>query len=140
VEERHLRVASLFEWAAAALCAAAVLWIISVPVQRVVGRSVQAAIAEADVANGTPPGVPAGATIVPVMLMLDGREIRLGDLRSKVDEILTPQMASGPAVISSSPFGERHTRAYVVNDAKVYVVCERMEPNGQMKVSGIYLP
>ncbi len=140
MEERHLRVGSLFEWMAAALCAVAVLWIISVPVQRVVGPGVQAAIAEADVSNATPPGVPAGATIVPVMLMLDGGEIRQGDLRSKVDELLPPQMASGPAVISSSQFGERHTRAYVINDAKFYVVCERMEPNGQMKVSGIYLP
>jgi hypothetical protein len=119
---------------------AAVLWIISVPVHRVVGPSVQAAIAEVDVGNNTPPGVPAGAAIVPVLLMVDGSEIRHGDLRNKVDQILPPQMAAGPAVISSSPFGERHTRMYVVNGAKFYVVCERMERNGQMKVSGIYLP
>jgi hypothetical protein len=140
VEERRLRVASLFEWLAAALCVVVVLWVISVPVQRVVGPSVQAAIAEVDVANGTPPGVPAGATIVPVMLMVDGREIRQGDLRSRVDEVLPPQKAAGPAVISSSQFGERHTQMYDLNGAKFYVVCERLEPNGQMKVSGIYLP
>ena len=131
---------SLVEWLAAALCVIALLWIISVPIQRVLGPSVQAAIADADVSNQTPPGVPAGATVVPVMLMLDGKEIRQGDLRSKVDEILPKRFVDGSAVISSSQYGERRTMPYLVNGVRFYVVCERLEPNGQMKVSGIYLP
>jgi hypothetical protein len=141
VEQRELRVMSLVEWLAAALCAVALIWIISVPIQRALGPSVQAAIAEVDVTSQTtPPGVPAGATVVPIMLMLDGREIRQGDLRSKVDGILPHRFADGPAVISSSQYGERHAMPYLVNGVRFYVVCERFEPNGQMKVSGIYLP
>jgi hypothetical protein len=74
------------------------------------------------------------------MLLRDGREIRLGDLRTRLDELLPPKLADDPPVISTAQFGERHTRAYRLNTTKVYIVCERMEPNGQMKVAGIYLP
>ena len=131
---------SLVEWLAAALCVVALLWIISVPVQRAFGPSVQAANAEVDASYQTPPGVPTGATAVPVMLMLDGKEIRQGDLRSSVDGILPQQFADGTAVVSASQYGDRHTMPYLVNGVRFYIVCERLEPNGQMKVSGIYLP
>ncbi len=130
----------MFEWAAAAVCVLALIWLVSVPAQRLLGRNVQAANAEADAPNATPRGIPAGATIVPVMLLLDGREIRQGDLHTKLDQMLPANYADGPAERSQTPFGERHTRRYLVNGVKFYVVCERSEPNGQMKVSGIYLP
>ena len=119
----------------------ALIWIISVPVQRLLGPHVQAAIADGDTVNETPRGIPAGATIVPVMLMLDGREIRQGDLRTKLDadsagEIRRRSRRNEPRRNSASA-----TRAATSSTAsRFYVVCERIEPNGQMKVSGIYLP
>ena len=140
MDARRIGISSLFEWAAAALCVLALIWIISVPVQRLIRPHVQAAIVDADVDTETPRGVPAGATIVPVMLLLDGREIRQGDLRTKVDEILPAKYADGAPETSQAHFGERHTRRYIVNGVKFYVVCERIEPNGPMKISGIYLP
>jgi hypothetical protein len=87
-----------------------------------------------------PPGVPSGATLVPVMLLLDGREVRQGDLHTRLDTVLPLRLAEGPPIVSSAQFGDRHTRAYRVNGTRVYIVCERMEPEGQMKVAGIYLP
>jgi hypothetical protein len=140
VDARRSGISALFEWGAAALCVLGLMWIISVPVQRLLVPHVQATLTDADTTNETPRGIPAGATIVPVMLMLDGREIRQGDLRTKVDAMLPTKYADGPAETSTSQFGERHTRRYIVNGVKFYVVCERVEPNGQMKVSGIYLP
>ena len=41
------------------------------------GPRVEAALVDAPAA--LPPGIPAGATSVPVMLLLDGREIRQGE-------------------------------------------------------------
>jgi hypothetical protein len=110
VEERPLRVGSFVEWVAAAVAVLALIWLISVPVQRMLGPRVEATL---DAPAALPPGVPAGAANVPVMLLLDGREIRHGEL---------------------------HTRAYSVAGVKFYVVCERMEQGGPLRVSGVYLP
>jgi hypothetical protein len=140
VDERWFRVGAIFEWMAAAVAVLLLLWLVSVPVQRVLGSGVQAAIAEVDPSKDTPPGVPAGATLVPVMLLLDGREVRQGDLHARLDVVLPPRLADGPPVVSAGQFGDRHTRTYRINGSYVYVVCERVEPNGQMKVAGIYLP
>ena len=87
-----------------------------------------------------PPGVPAGATSVPVMLLLDGREIRHGDLHSRLDQVLPSKLADGPPLVSAGEFGDRHTRAYIADGIRFYVVCERREANGPMRVAGIYLP
>jgi hypothetical protein len=137
VEPRSLRAASFFEWVAAAVAVLAVIWLISVPVQRVLGPSVEAAL---DAPSALPPGVPAGADNVPVMLLLDGREIRHGDLHARLHQLLPDKLSDTPPVPSAGEFGERHTRAYKVDGVKFYVVCERTEPGGPMRVSGVYLP
>ena len=137
MEERRFRVGSFFEWIAAAAGVAAVVWLISVPIQRVIGPRVEASI---DAPAPLPPGVPPGATNVPVMLMLDGREIRHGELHSRLTQLLPEKLLDGEIVRSNAEFGERHTRAYVVNGMKFYVVCERSEPGGPLRIAGIYLP
>ena len=137
MEERRFRVGSFFEWIAAAGGVAALVWLISVPVQRVIGPRVEASI---DAPAPLPPGVPGGATNVPVMLLLDGREIRHGELHSRLVQILPEKLVEGPVVRSNTALGERHTRAYVVSGLKFYVVCERTDLGGPLRVAGIYLP
>ena len=138
MEERRVRIAALFEWIAAAIGVALLAWVISVPVQRVLGPRVEAALVEAP--TGNPPGVPAGAANVPVMLFRDGREIRHGELHTRLSALLPDRLADGPQQVSAGEFGERHARPYVVDGIKFYVVCERTEPGGPVRVSGIYLP
>jgi len=138
VEERRLRVGSLFEWLAAAVGVLLLIWVISVPIQRALGPQVEAALI--DPPNALPPGVPVNATSVPLILLLDGREIRQGDLMSHVDARLPASLAEGPPLISTGEFGERRTRAYAADNAGFYVVCERLEAGGPMRVSGIYVP
>jgi hypothetical protein len=140
VDERWFRVGAIFEWVAAAVAVVLLLWAVSVPIQRTFGPGVQAAIAEVDLTKDTPPGVPLGATLVPVMLLLDGRELRQGDLHARLEAVLPAKLLEGPPVVSAGQFGDRHTRTYRINSTQVFVVCERAEPNGQMKVAGIYLP
>jgi hypothetical protein len=137
VEERRFRVGSLFEWVAAASGVAVLVWLVSVPVQRLLGPRVEASI---DAAVSLPPGVPGGATNVPVILLLDGREIRLGELHTRLVQLLPDKLVDGPVVRSNGEFGERHTRAYVVNGLKFYVVCERAEPAAPLRISGIFVP
>lgn len=137
MEERRFRVGSFFEWAAAAAGVALVGWLLSVPVQRMLGPRVEASI---DAPAPLPPGVPGGAANVPVMMLLDGREIRHGDLHSRLLQLLPEKLVDGPILRSTGEFGERHTRAYVANGMRFYVVCERREPGGPLRVSGIYLP
>jgi hypothetical protein len=138
VEERHFRVGSFFEWAAAAAGVALVGWLISVPVQRLIGPRVEASI---DAPAPLPAGVPGDASGVPVMMLLDGREIRLGDAHSRLVQLLPDKLVDGPIARSNTDSGgERHTRAYVVNGMRFYVVCERPGPAAPLRVSGIYLP
>lgn len=137
MEERRLRVGSFLEWIAAAAGVAAVVWLISVPVQRLLGPRVEASI---EAPPAMPPGVPGDAANVPVMLLLDGREIRHGELHTRLLQLLPERLVDGPIVRSNGEFGERHTRAYNVNGMKFYVVCERSEPGGPLRIAGIYLP
>ena len=138
MEERRFRVGSFFEWVAAALGVAGVLWMLSVPVQRVIGPRVEAALVDAPAA--LPPGVPAGAANVPVMLLLDGREIRVGELHTRLLQRLPDKLTSGPVQRTAGEHGERQTRTYVVNGTKFFVVCDRPEAGGPLRISGIYLP
>jgi hypothetical protein len=138
VEERRLRVGSFFEWLAAAVGAGAVVWVASVPAQRLMGPPAEAAPVEEPAA--APPGVPPGATIVPVMYLLDGRVIRQGELHTRLVQLLPDELLTGPIARGQGPFGERLTRTYTVDGTRFYVVCERMEPGGPMRVTSIYLP
>jgi hypothetical protein len=74
------------------------------------------------------------------MMLLDGREIRHGDLHSRLVQLLPEKLVDGPILRSTGEFGERHTRTYLANGMRFYVVCERREPGGPLRVSGIYLP
>ena len=138
MDERRLRIGSLFEWLAAAACVIGGLWLLSVPLQQLGGPPVDAALV--DIREKLPPGVPSGATSVPVMLLDKGRAIRVGDLESTVIKLLPHGAADGPPHISVGEFGDRTTRAYQVGGSRIYVVCERSDRGGPPRVAGIYLP
>ena len=136
MEERQFRIVpSIFEWVAAALAVVGLAWMLSGPVQRLLGPRAEATLVDQ---KALPPGVPAGATVVPVMLLPNGKELRQGDVHARLEEVLPTRLASDPQ-ISEGTFGARYTRSYSLAGTKFYVVCERTEPNGPMKVSGIYL-
>ena len=88
----------------------------------------------------SPHSVPAGATSVPVLVLLDGREVRTGVLQSRLNAIVPERFADGPAHVSAGEFGERRTRAYLVEGTRFYVVFERIERSGPMRVTGVFLP
>jgi len=138
MQERHLRVGSLFEWLAAAVGVVGLIWVLAGPVQQLTGPRVDAALV--DVHEKVPPGVPGGATSVPVLLLLDGRSLRVGLLESQLRMLLPETAADGPAYVTSNEFGDRSTRPYKVDGVRFYVVCERSERGGPMRLSGVFVP
>ena len=138
MDERRWRIGSVFEWMAAGLGVFALVWVLSVPVQHLTGPRVDAALV--DVREKLPPGVPGGVAGVPVMLLLDGRAIRIGDLQATVVALLPERIADGPPHVSAGEFGDRVTRAYRIDGSRVYLVYERSERGGPMRVSGIFVP
>ncbi|MGQ0734932.1 MAG: hypothetical protein ACT4QD_14910 [Acidobacteriota bacterium] len=138
MEERRVRIGSLFEWLAAAAAVTGLVWLGSAQMRGVLGPRLAAVIVEAP--GGSPPGIPEGAVHVPVLMLLDGREIRSGELRSSLDGLLPETAAEGPAHTSSGEFGERHTRAYNVGGTRFYVVCEAHVPGSPHRVSGVWVP
>jgi hypothetical protein len=137
MDGRRIRLMACVEWMMAALAVVAIAALTSGPVQRMIGPRLGAALAHT---VDHPVGIPPRAILVPVMLLLDGREIRRGDLHSRLEELLANDGAAGPLHVSRARSGDRHTRPYNVSGTRFYVVCERSEPNGQFKVAGIYLP
>ena len=138
MDERRIRIGSLFEWVAAAFGVAGLIWLLSVPVQRLLGPGVEAALVEAPAT--LPPGVPYGATMIPLMILPDGREIRQFDLCARLLQLLPDKALSAPVLRSDSQFGERQMRTYAINGTRFYAVCERTEPGGPARISGVYLP
>ena len=137
VDERRVRIGSLFEWVAAALGVLALIWLLSrcrcsdCSARSVRGRARRRA------RPTLPPGVPAGATSVPVMLMLDGREIRQGDLHTTADADAAGETAPTVRRTAAPASSASATRAPTSSTAsRFYVVCERLEPGGPMRVSG----
>lgn len=139
MDERPLRVGSVFEWLAAAAGVLGLLYLVSMPLQRFARPGVEAANTETGSAS-TPPGVPNNAVSVPLILLRDGREIRQGDPHSRLVSVLPEKYTDGAHLLSQNEFGERQTRSYRVDGVRFYIVCERSERGGPMKVSGIYLP
>jgi hypothetical protein len=138
VEERRLRIgSSLAEWLVAALAVVGLLLLISGPLRRMMGPRVEASLVDQ---RDLPPGIPTSATVLPVMLLPDGRELRHGDPHARLEQVLPTRLADGPPQVSNGAFGDRVTRTYILSGVRFFVVCERSEPNGPMKVSGIYLP
>jgi hypothetical protein len=134
------RLGSAFEWVVAAaflLATAAVAWLIVSEMHAV--RTLPVPRQERESAPATEPAaVPAGAISVPVLILLDGTEVRVGDTLRKV----TDRLGAGTDVESGagrSRFGERLTRSFEQGGTRFVLVFEPFERNGEPRVTAIYL-
>lgn len=128
---------SLVEWLAAMAVAGALVWVGVEGVRPwLVARPGSGSI---DV--DTPPeGVPARAQGVPLLFLMDGTAIRVGDAQADVRGRLGESAEDSPPVTGRGPFGDRLVHAYERQGTRFFVVTERTEPGGLPKVTGIYLP
>jgi hypothetical protein len=138
----RVRLGSAIEWLVAAMFLLATLAVASLILREL--RSHPAAQASepgaaAVASTALPAGVPARAISVPVLLLLDGREVRTGDTVDRVAASLGRSAEVGRQVVDRGALGERLTRFYEHQGTRFVLVFEPFERNGVLRVAAIYL-
>jgi hypothetical protein len=135
------RVSSLLEWLTALACVIALGAIGSVLVRDV--RSVSAltpVIAHEEAIPDPPAAVPARSVSVPLLLLGDGSELRVGDSAAQLSARLGPEAEVASPASDRTSSGERVTRFYVQGGQRFVVVLEPLGGDGQVRIAAIYLP
>ena len=134
-------VMSLLEWLAAAAGIVAVLAMGSVLVRDF--RKVSAVIpviAHEEAIPDPPSTVPARSVAVPVLLLADGAELRVGDTADVMAARLRRDAEVAPPSVDRTPAGDRITRFYAQNGQRFAVVLQPFADGGQVRIAAIYLP
>jgi hypothetical protein len=132
------RLGSALEWFVAAL-----FLIATIGVALLIARELRVAAPVAQAAPEAsavlPAAVPARAISVPVLLLLDGKEVRVGDPVDAVARTLGRSAEVGRQLVDRGALGERLTRFYEHSGTRFVLVFEPFERNGTLRVAGIYL-
>jgi hypothetical protein len=135
----RVRLGSALEWLVAAAFLTATLAVATLLV-RDLRTAPRAATSTAESATSAlPTAVPARAISVPVLLLLDGKEVRVGDSVEHVSKTLGRAAEVGRQLADRGAIGDRLTRFYDHNGTRFVLVFEPFERNGQLRVAGIYL-
>ena len=140
MDATRARFGSLLEWILAAVCIVAILAIGSIAVREF--RSVAAVtpvIAHEAALPDPPAAVPSRAISVPMLLLPNGVELRVGDPAAEVVWRLGRQAEVAAPSIDRSAAGERVTRFYEQGGTRFVVVLEPFADDAQVRVAGIYL-
>jgi hypothetical protein len=87
-----------------------------------------------------PPGVPPGALSVPSLMLVDGKEVRVGDSVAVVADLLGRHAESGRQEIDRRAPGERLTRYYEYRGTRFILVFGPVRTEATSRVAAIYLP
>ena len=131
-----VRFTSAFEWGVAALFLFATLVVGSLIV-RELRTSPLAPIAE-PAASVQPAAVPARAISVPVLMLFDGKEIRVGDTVDRVTSLLGT-LGQSTQIVDRGALGDRLTRSYEHAGTRFVLVFEPFERRGAPRVAAIYI-
>ena len=132
------RLGSALEWFVAAL-----FLIATIAVALLIARELRVSPPVAQAAPESdavlPVAVPARAISVPVLLLLDGKEVRVGDPVDAVARTLGRGAEVGRQQVDRGALGDRLTRFYEHRGTRFVLVFEPFERNGTIRVAGIYL-
>jgi hypothetical protein len=135
------RVSSLFEWLVALACILAVVAIGSVLMHDISNvTAIAPVIAHEEVPPDPPATVPPRSVSVPVIVLADGSEIRVGNTAADVLAHIGADSEVAPATIDRTPLGQRVTRFYAQNGQRFAVVLQPLAVDGEVRVAAIYLP
>ena len=140
MEATRVRFGSILEWllAAAFVAGAAALVSMAFGEMRNV-RAVVPVIAGEAPTYDIPPGIPARSVSVPMLLLGNGRAVRLGDRASEVAARLGEAQQAVSESLDRSEVRERVTRFYSYLGTQFVLVFEDIERNTDSKVAAIYL-
>jgi len=134
------RFAPALEWLVAAGFLVATLAVVSLIVRELRTSPVPAAPQiMAAMPASLPAAVPARAISVPVLLLLDGRQVKVGDTVEQVAALLGRAAETGTQVVDRGAVGERLTRFYEIQGTRFLLVFEPFERSGELRVAAIYL-
>jgi hypothetical protein len=132
------RSAPAIEWCVAAAFLLATLTVGSLIVREL--RTVRTLSAAAEVEAGPAPSrIPAGAVSVPALLLLDGKQIQVGQMAGDAARLLTGAREVEPALRDRGALGDRVTRFYEYGGTAFILVLEPFERGGALRVAEIYL-
>jgi hypothetical protein len=135
------RVSSLLEWLTALACIIALAAIGSVLIRDFPSVSaLTPVIAHEEAIPDPPAAVPARSVSVPVLLLGDGSELRVGDSAAQLSTRLGPEAEVASPAIERTSSGERVTRFYVQGGQRFAIVLEPLAGDGQVRIAAIYLP
>ena len=142
MEATRTRFAAMVEWLLAAAFIAVLLAAGSVIVREfsTVSTVMPVIARESEIPlSPTPASVPSRAVSVPVLLLSDGKEVRVGDTMSQIAARLGRQAEVGTQSVERSPGGERLTRVYEHAGTDFILVFEPFAPKAEPRVAAIYL-
>jgi hypothetical protein len=96
-------------------------------------------IAHEEAIPDPPAAVPARSVLVPVLLLSDGSQLRVGDSVAELARRLGLMRKCAPPAIDRTAAGERITRFYAQGGQRFAVVLEPLAADGQVRVAAIYL-
>ena len=140
MDATRARFGSLLEWILAAVCIVAILAIGSIAVREF--RTVAAVtpvIAHEAALPDPPAAVPSRAISVPMLLLPNGVELRVGDPVAEVVSRLGRQAEVAAPSIDRSAAGERVTRFYEQGGMRFVVVLEPFADDAQVRVAALYV-
>ena len=141
MDATRARVSSLFEWLVALACILGVVAIGSVLMRDISSVSAIApVIAHEEVLPDPPATVPPRSVSVPVVVLVDGSELRVGDTAAEVLAHVSANSEVAPATVDRTALGERVTRFYAQNGQRFVVVLQPPAGDGEVRVAAIYLP
>jgi hypothetical protein len=132
------RLGSALEWLVAAAFLLATITVATLIV-RELRTAPRAAAAPETPVSALPAAVPTKAISVPVLLLLDGKEVRVGDSVDRVARTLGRSAEVGTQLADRGALGDRLTRFYEHNGTRFCLVFEPFEREGELRVAGIYL-
>jgi hypothetical protein len=135
----RVRIGSALEWLIAAAFLLATVAVATLIVRELRTAPRAAASTRDASATSLPAGVPTRAISVPVLLLLDGKEVRVGQSVDHVSRALGRAAEVGRQLADRGALGERLTRFYEHNGTRFVLVFEPFERNGDLRVAGIYL-
>ncbi len=102
-------------------------------------RAITPVIAEERPPAEPPAGIPPRTVSVPILVLLDGTVLRVGDRLSEVASRVGLAAQLGPDVIERATRGERFTRFYESVGSRFALVLEKLDADSEPRVAAIYL-
>lgn len=135
------RVGSAVEWVVAAAFLVATLAVASLVLRelRAAASTGPDVAVPAAVAMAMPAGVAEKAVSVPLLILTEDKEIRLGDSPARVATVLGREAETGVQQTDLGPSGERTTRFYDYQGTRFALVFEAGARETAPRVTAIYL-